>query len=131
MAVKRGDARSREVESTRRTCRRTDSSGMGDAHLREVESVQSTCNRTDSHRKERCASERWGACDAPVGGQTDGGGKGGRGCASERRRACNAPVAKPIVVERGDACQREVESVQRTCSWTDSGRVYNRGRGDQ
>ena len=54
-----------------------------------------------------------------------------RGCASERRRACNVPVAKPIVVEGGDACQREVESVQRTCSWTDSGRVCNRGRGDQ
>ena len=73
--------------------------------VREVGIVQRTCRRTD------------------------GGGKGG--CASEMRRACNAPVAKPIVVEGGDACQREVESVQRTCNWTDSGRVCNRGRGDQ
>ena len=56
MAVKRGDARSREVES-----------------------MHSTCSQTDSNGKERCASERWGAC--------------------------NAPVAKPIVVEGGDACQ--------------------------
>ena len=56
-------------------------------------------------------SERWRACNAPVGGQmaVERG-----GCASERRRACNAPVVKPIVVEGGDTCQREVESVQCT-----------------
>ena len=98
----------------------------GHAHLREVESMQSTCSQTDSDGKERCASERWGACNGPEGGQmaVERG-----GCASERRRACNVPVAKPV--EGGDACQREVESVQRTCSWTDSGRVCNRGRGDQ
>ena len=101
---------------------------MPDARSREVESMQSTCSQTDSNGKERCASERWGACNAPVGGQmaVERG-----GCASERRRACNAPVVKPIVVEGGDACQREVESVQRICSWTDSGRVCNKGRGDR
>ena len=114
-----------------------------------VESMQSTCSQKDSDGKERCASERWGACNAPVGGQmvvergrcvserwgacnAPVGGQTAveRGrCASERRRACNEPVAKPIVVEGGGACQREAESVQSTCSWTDSGRVCNRERG--
>ena len=74
----------------------------GDARSREVESMQSTCSQTDSNGKERCASERWGACNAPVGRQmaVERG-----GCASEMRRACNVPVAKPIVVEGGDSCQ--------------------------
>ena len=63
-----------------------------------------------------------GACNAPVGRQmaVERG-----GYVSERQRACNSPVVKPIVVEGGDACQRDVESVQRTCRWTDGG-----GKGD-
>ena len=38
----------------------------------------------------------------------------------ERCRACNAPIAKRIVVDVGAAHLREAESVQRTCSQTES-----------
>ena len=91
----------------------------GDAHLRELESIERSCSRTDSGGKERGASEVGSmqrACSQTVSGRM-------WRCVSMRggQRVTHQYIAKTDIVEWGNACPGEVESVRRTCRWLDNG----------